>query len=94
LISFLISPKPHWSLSNVLFILQLFVYFLLLLLLLNSSFIALWQYPGVFQFSYICWEFLCALRYDLFWRKFHVCWEECILCCCRMECSVESCQFH
>jgi hypothetical protein len=33
----------HWSLSNVLFNLQLFVNFLLQLLLLSSSFIALWS---------------------------------------------------
>jgi hypothetical protein len=26
---------------------------------------------GLFLFSYICWDLLCALRYDLFWRKFH-----------------------
>jgi hypothetical protein len=33
----------HWLLSNVLFSLQLFAYFLLLLLLLSSSFIAMWS---------------------------------------------------
>jgi hypothetical protein len=26
---------------------------------------------GLFKFSYICWDLLCALRYGLFWRKFH-----------------------
>jgi hypothetical protein len=26
---------------------------------------------GLYLFSYICWGWLCALRYDLFWRKFH-----------------------
>jgi hypothetical protein len=33
----------HWSLSNVLFSFQLFAHFLLLFLLLNSSFNALWS---------------------------------------------------
>jgi hypothetical protein len=27
---------------------------------------------GLFQYSYICWDLLCALRYGIFWRKFHV----------------------
>jgi hypothetical protein len=26
---------------------------------------------GLFLFSYICWGFLCVLRYDQFWRRFH-----------------------
>jgi hypothetical protein len=26
---------------------------------------------GLFLFSNICWGLLCALRYDLFWRRFH-----------------------
>jgi hypothetical protein len=26
---------------------------------------------GLFLFSYICWGFLCTLRYDQLWRKFH-----------------------
>jgi hypothetical protein len=29
------------------------------------------EHMGLFQFSYISWGLLCALRYDLFWRKFH-----------------------
>jgi hypothetical protein len=58
----------HWSLSNGLFSLQLFAYFLLLSLLLSSSFIALWPDR---MFSYIFWGLLCVVRYDLFCRKFH-----------------------
>jgi hypothetical protein len=42
LISSVIFSMSHWSLSNVLFSLQLFAYFLLLLLLISSSFLALW----------------------------------------------------
>jgi hypothetical protein len=42
LISSLTSSVIHWSLINVLFSLQLFEFFLLLLLLLSPSFIALW----------------------------------------------------
>jgi hypothetical protein len=63
----------HWSLNNVLLSLQLFEYFLLLLLLLSPSFIALWldSMQGVIQFSYICWDLLCALLHVLFWWKFH-----------------------
>jgi hypothetical protein len=68
----------HWSFNNVLFSLQLFVYFLLLLLLLSSSFIALWpdSTQGVISvFLYLLRLALrydiCALRYDIFWRKFH-----------------------
>jgi hypothetical protein len=73
LIFFLISSMTHWSLSNVLVSLQLFAYFLLLILLLSSSVIALWQieYRRLFLFSYICWGLLCALRYAVFGRKFH-----------------------
>jgi hypothetical protein len=26
---------------------------------------------GLFLFSFICWGFLCALRYDQFWRRFY-----------------------
>jgi hypothetical protein len=29
------------------------------------------EFRELFLFSYICWGFLCALRYDLFWRKLH-----------------------
>jgi hypothetical protein len=25
---------------------------------------------GLFGFSWICWDLLCVLKYDLFWRKF------------------------
>jgi hypothetical protein len=44
---------------------------------------------GLFQFSYICWALLCALRYGLFWRQFHGLPRECILCYCWMEYSVD-----
>jgi hypothetical protein len=33
---------------------------------------------GMFMFSYNFWCLLSALRYDQFWRTFHVHWEECI----------------
>jgi hypothetical protein len=63
----------HRSLSNVLFSFQLFACFLLLFLLLSSSFNACDQIEcrGLFLFSCICWGLLCALRYDQFWIKFH-----------------------
>jgi hypothetical protein len=63
----------HWSLRTVFFSFQLFACFLLLFLLLSSSFMHCDQieYMGLFLFSYICWDLLCALRYDQFWRKFH-----------------------
>jgi hypothetical protein len=53
LISSFISLVTHWSLSNVLFNFQLFAYFLLLFLLLSSSFNALWsdRMQGIFLFS-------------------------------------------
>jgi hypothetical protein len=49
------------------------IYFLLLflcwvLVLLHCDQI---ECRRLFLFSYICWGLLCALRYDLFWRKFH-----------------------
>jgi hypothetical protein len=28
-------------------------------------------YRGLFQFSWICWDLFCVLKYDLFWRRFH-----------------------
>jgi hypothetical protein len=73
LISSFISSMTNWSLSNVLFSFQLFVCFLLLFLLLISSFNALWsdRMHGIVFFYYICWGLLCALRYDKFWRRFH-----------------------
>jgi hypothetical protein len=43
LISFPYFLMIHWSWSNVLFSLHVFEYFLLFLLLLNSSFIVLWS---------------------------------------------------
>jgi hypothetical protein len=63
----------HWSLSNVLLSFQLFVYFLLLFLLLSSSFNALWSdgMQGIISIFYICWGLLCALRYDQFLRRFY-----------------------
>jgi hypothetical protein len=63
----------HWSLSNVLFSLQLFACFLLLFLLLSSSFNALWsdRMCGIISIFWYLWGLLCALRYDQFWRKFH-----------------------
>jgi hypothetical protein len=73
LIFFFIPSMTHWSLSNVLFSFQLFVYFLLLFLLLSSSFNTLWsdRMHGNISISYICWGLLCDLRYDQFLRKFH-----------------------
>jgi hypothetical protein len=43
LISSFISSMTHWSLNNVLLSFQLFACFLLLFLLLSSSFNALWS---------------------------------------------------
>jgi hypothetical protein len=51
----------HWSLSNVLFSLQLFACFLLLLLLLCSSFIALWSDRMQGFFSIFLYLLRCAL---------------------------------
>jgi hypothetical protein len=64
----------HWSLSNMFYCFQLFSCFLLLFLLLISSFSALWsqiECMKLFLFSYICWGLLCALKYDQFWKRFH-----------------------
>jgi hypothetical protein len=73
LISSFILSTTHQSLSNVLFSFQLSACFLLLFLLLNSSFNALWsdRMHGIISISYICWGLLCALRYDQFWRRFY-----------------------
>jgi hypothetical protein len=40
---------------------------------LKSSFILLWSdmIQRVILISWICWDLLCVLKYDLFWRKFH-----------------------
>jgi hypothetical protein len=74
LISSFISSITHRLLNNVLFSLQLFAYFLLLILLLSSCFIALWwaimQRCYIYFFIFIEACFF-ALRYDLFWTKFH-----------------------
>jgi hypothetical protein len=72
-ISSLVSDVTHWSLSNVLFSLQLFVCFLLLFLSLSSSFNALWsdRMHGIISIFLYLWGLLCVLGYDLFWRNFH-----------------------
>jgi hypothetical protein len=56
LISSLLSSVTHWSLSNVFFNLQLCVYFLLVFLLLGSSFNALWldRMQGILSIL-LCW---------------------------------------
>jgi hypothetical protein len=72
--SSLISSMSHWSWNNVLLSFQLFDYFLLLPLLLNSNFIALLSDSIVCRgiwISYIFQDLLCDLNYGLFWRKFH-----------------------
>jgi hypothetical protein len=64
----------------VIFSLQLFEYFLLLLLLLSSSFIALWSdsMQGVISvFLYLLR--LCDQRYAHFGESSMGCWEECIV---------------
>jgi hypothetical protein len=50
---------------------------------------------GLFQFSYICWDLLC-LNKDMiyFGESFMGCSEKCVFCCCRMEYSVDICQFY
>jgi hypothetical protein len=57
LISSFISSMTHWSLSNVLLSFQLFAYFLLLFLLLSSSFNALWS-ERIYGIIYIFWYLL------------------------------------
>lgn len=49
------------------------MFFLWVLLLLISALFHHGQleYGMLFQFSYICWDFLCVLICDQFWRKFH-----------------------
>jgi hypothetical protein len=75
---FLLWPTDCWAMcysaSNCLHI------FCCFLLLLSTSFIALWsnRMRESFLFSCICWIFLHALRYDLYWRKFHGLLSECI----------------
>jgi hypothetical protein len=68
-----ISSMTYCSLSNELFSFQLFICCFSLLLLLSSSFIALWSdsMHGIISIFLICWGLLCALGYDLFWRRFH-----------------------
>jgi hypothetical protein len=63
----------HWSLNNVLFSSQFFVYFLLLFLLwlLVLMHCDQTECRGLFLFSYVCWGFLSALRHNQFWRKLH-----------------------
>jgi hypothetical protein len=73
LVSFFISSMTHWSLSNVLFSFQLFACFLLLFLLLSSSFNALWsdRMHGIISiFLYLLRLPLCPMI-DQYWRMFH-----------------------
>jgi hypothetical protein len=73
LISSFISSLTHWSLSNMLFSFQMFGCFLLLFLLLSSSFNALWsdRMRGIISvFLYLLRLALCP-KHDQFWRKFH-----------------------
>jgi hypothetical protein len=59
-------------LSNVLFSFQLFACFLLLFLLLISSFNALWsdRMHGIISIFLYFLRLACVLRYDQFWRRF------------------------
>jgi hypothetical protein len=72
LISYSISSMTHWSLSNVLFSFQLFTCFLLLFLLLISSFNALWsdRMHGIISIFLYLLRLAVALRYDQFWKRF------------------------
>jgi hypothetical protein len=73
LISSLISSMTHWWLRNVLFSLQLFAYFLLLFLLLSSSFNALLsdRMQGVISiFFYLLRLALCPNLWSIL-TKFH-----------------------
>jgi hypothetical protein len=59
-------------LSSVVFRFQLFACFLLLFLLLISSFNSLWSYGmhGIISIFLYLLRFLCDLRYDQFWIRF------------------------
>jgi hypothetical protein len=73
LISSFISSVTHWSLSNALFSFQLFAYFLLLFLLLISSFNALWsdKMHGIISiFLYVLRLALCPKIWPIL-RRFH-----------------------
>jgi hypothetical protein len=94
--SSLISLMTHWSQNNVLFSLQVFEYFLLFLWFSNSSFIVLCSdsIQGVIS------VYLYLLRHTLwpnmvyFGESSMGFWEECILCCFRIEYSFDACQVH
>jgi hypothetical protein len=59
----------------MLFSFWVFQYFLMFLLLLSFSFIALWSdsIQRVISVSYICWDLHCDLRYGLFWTAWFFC---------------------
>jgi hypothetical protein len=73
LVSSLASSLTHWLLSNMLCNLQyLHIFYCCfccwVLVLLHCDQIVR---RGLLQFSYICWNLLCALTYGLLWTKFY-----------------------
>lgn len=71
LISFLISVLNQFSFRSELFSIHDIAYFMLFLLLLITH-SGLIRCRILFQFSYVCWDLICALVYGQdFWRKFH-----------------------
>jgi hypothetical protein len=69
--NFLFLPLLHWSpigfsavCCSVSMCLNIFWGFFVLL----HCDLVWWR--GLFQFSWMCWDLLCVLKYDLVWRKF------------------------